>query len=152
MWAMQDKTNAKRREWFVDQIKGSPMMIPEKNPSVDEVLASLPFTPAPRVTEADKKNDRRSLERRLQDSLFFVVKRNREENAWQFPQGKLKDEETLRSAAERIIDRATGVNTFPLGGTIKSFHCMHIYLNTHISKMTFCLLLFSCQVKVGVGL
>lgn len=110
MWEMQDKMDAKRREKFVDAIKGSPMMIPEKNPTMDEIFASLPFTPASRVTEADEKDDRRSLERKLQDSLFLLVKRNRKENAWQFPQGKLKEDETLRSAAERVIDRATGEN------------------------------------------
>lgn len=109
MWEMQDKMNDKRRAAFIEAIgPNHPMMIPEKNPSMEEILSSLPFTPASRVTEADEKDDRRSLERKLQDSLFLLVKRNRNENAWQFPQGKLKEDETLRSAAERIIDRATG--------------------------------------------
>ena len=110
MWDLQEKMNAVRRAHFVKQIEGSPMMIPETNPTADEILASLPFTPASRITEADEKDDRRSLERKLQDSLFLVVKRNRKENAWQFPQGKLRENETLRSAAERIIDRAAGEN------------------------------------------
>ena len=45
----------------------------------------------------DTNNDRRSLERRLQDSLFLIVKRNRSDNSWQFPQGKiLDDEKSLR--------------------------------------------------------
>jgi large subunit ribosomal protein L46 len=100
---------AKNREYFVNALgKGHPMQIPEKNPTVEEILASLPFTPAPRITEADEKDDRASLERKLVHSLFLVVKRNREDNAWQFPQGKLKPDENLRAAAERICDRATG--------------------------------------------
>jgi hypothetical protein len=44
----------------------------------------------------DEKNDHRSLERKLPRSLFLVVKRNRAEDPWQFPQGKLKEGETLR--------------------------------------------------------
>ena len=49
------------------------------------------------ITIIDTNNDRRSLERRLQDSLFLIVKRNRSDNSWQFPQGKiLDDEKSLR--------------------------------------------------------
>ena len=131
MWEMQDKMDAKRREKFVDAIKGSPMMIPEKNPTMDEIFASLPFTPASRVTEADEKDDRRSLERKLQDSLFLLVKRNRKENAWQFPQGKLKEDETLRSAAERVIDRATGKNFSNQKHTYPSHHLYPLYMVTN---------------------
>jgi large subunit ribosomal protein L46 len=87
----------------------------------------MPFKPASRITEADEKNDRRSMERRLQDSLFLIVKRNRTDHSWQFPQGKLLDlppmetttptsstttveanSETLRAAAERVLTRAVG--------------------------------------------
>lgn len=58
---------------------------------------------------ADEKNDRRSLDRKLQESLFLIVKRNRGDHQWQFPQGKvLENEATLRSTAERVMDRATG--------------------------------------------
>ena len=38
----------------------------------------------------------------------MIVKRNRSDNAWQFPQGKIQDTETLRQGAERVIDRSTG--------------------------------------------
>lgn len=43
---------------------------------------------------SDATNDRRSLERRLQDSLYLIVKRNRADFSWQFPQGKVLDDET----------------------------------------------------------
>jgi large subunit ribosomal protein L46 len=49
-----------------------------------------------RVTEADERNDHRSAQRRLEDSLFLIVKRKRNDHSWQFPQGKwLEEEETL---------------------------------------------------------
>lgn len=62
----------------------------------------MPFTPASRTTEADLNNDRKSLDRRLQDSLFLIVKRSRNENQWQFPQGKLADGENMRAVRYNI--------------------------------------------------
>ena len=45
----------------------------------------------------DETNDRRSVDRKLPRSLFLITKRNREEFAWQFPQGKIRDtEDSLR--------------------------------------------------------
>lgn len=63
----------------------------------------MPFKPASRVTEADTNNDRKSLERRLQDSLFLIVKRSRNDNSWQFPQGKLLAEENLRTVSQIVL-------------------------------------------------
>ena len=98
-------------QWFFSQIRGTDSDIAcEENPGYQEIIDSMPFQPASRITEADEKNDRRSMDRRLQDSLFLIVKRNRTDNAWQFPQGKVKidAQETLRGASERVIDRAVG--------------------------------------------
>eukprot|EP00981_Chlorochromonas_danica_P013884 scaffold7012_cov166-Ochromonas_danica.AAC.8 len=82
----------------------------------EDVLLSLPFEPAPRVTEADKTDNRRSVERKLQESLFLVVKRNRENYSWQFPQGKWLEGETLRQTSERVLKRAIGeVSYYPIG-------------------------------------
>jgi len=39
-----------------------------------------------RITKADKENDRKSLRRKLDEQLFFIVKKNRSDHAWQFPQ------------------------------------------------------------------
>ncbi len=69
------------------------------NQTYQEILESMPFTPASRTTEADLKNDRKSLERRLQDSLYLVVKRSRNQHEWQFPQGKWIDGETMRAVS-----------------------------------------------------
>ena len=110
MWAMQDKIEGRKREHFMSQVGGTDaQMIPDDDPTYEEILESLPFKPASRVTEADEKNDRHSMDRKLPESLFLIVKRNRADNAWQFPQGKLQDSETnMRVAAERVLDRAVG--------------------------------------------
>lgn len=109
MQKLQDKLDAKKRDWLSDQLKGTDAHIfPDENPSYEDILESMPFQPAPRETEADATNDRRSLDRRLQDSLFLIVKRNRKDNAWQFPQGKWLQDETIRQTQERVMDRAAG--------------------------------------------
>lgn len=46
--------------------------------------------PMPRTTEADKKNDTKSLNRALQKTLYLLVKNK--EGKWQFPQDKLSEE------------------------------------------------------------
>ena len=113
MGKLEEDITEKKREWFHKQVgETSPAnLIGTANPSYEEIVAMLPFEPASRVTEADRTNDTRSKDRRLQDSAFLIVKRNREHYAWQFPQGKInfdKDGDNARSAAERIIDRAVG--------------------------------------------
>jgi len=110
MWTVQDKIEDQKRAHFMSQVAGTEaQMIPDDNPSYEEIVESLPFKPASRTTEADLKNDRRSMERKLQNSLFLVVKRNRSTHSWQFPQGKLLDtEDNLRASAERVLDRAVG--------------------------------------------
>lgn len=95
MWDMQDKIEEKQREWFMEEVGGTDaQIIPDTNPSVQEILDSMPFQPASRITDADISNDRHSLERKLPKSLYLIVKRNRNDNPWQFPQGKMKDEES----------------------------------------------------------
>lgn len=69
----------------------------------------MPFVPASRTTEAgmimlvsnfsphlDLTNNRRSTERKCAESLYLIVKRNRKDNPWQFPQGKWLEGESLR--------------------------------------------------------
>ncbi|KAM3072015.1 hypothetical protein ACMFMF_007412 [Clarireedia jacksonii] len=65
----------------------------------------------PRETEADRKGDQRSLERRLAETLYLVVKGGREgENAWGFPRGEIVGREMLHTAAERILRQTAGTN------------------------------------------
>ena len=51
------------------------------------------FQPANRETEADRLGDMRSLNRKLDRMLYLLVKKPREEYAWQMPQGGVEGEE-----------------------------------------------------------
>ncbi|KAL7337272.1 NUDIX hydrolase domain-like protein, partial [Rhodotorula toruloides] len=64
----------------------------------------------PRETEADKKGDVTSLERKADRTLYLLLKKNRKEHAWQFPQGGVEGEESLLEAAKRELHEETGVN------------------------------------------
>lgn len=86
-YQMNEELTDFKRAWFLDQVAGTKAdFIGDVNPSYEEIIGALPFTPAPRFSEADQKNDMRSTERRQAESAFLIVKRNREGNAWQFPQ------------------------------------------------------------------
>lgn len=125
MWALQDMIQQKRRDWLQSKVGGtSAQLFNENNPTYEEIIESLPFTPAPRITEADEKNDRRSLDRRLQDSLYLIVKRNRADNSWQFPQGRWLPQETMREVSERVVDRAVGkVNRWFISNSPSGHYC-----------------------------
>ncbi|KAL4883469.1 ribonuclease H-like domain-containing protein [Aspergillus karnatakaensis] len=71
--------------------------------------------PYPRVTEADKKGDTRSLDRALQRTLYLLVQHK--EGYWKLPSSPLVGDETLRLAAERTLEESAGVNmnTFMVG-------------------------------------
>lgn len=83
----------------------------------------------PRETEADKKGDITSLERKADRTLYLLLKKNRKEHAWQFraytvylshrrmltgymctAQGGVEGEESLLEAAKRELHEETGVN------------------------------------------
>ncbi|XP_066252846.1 large ribosomal subunit protein mL46 [Euwallacea similis] len=69
------------------------------------------FKPSERITEADKSNDVKSLQRKLDKSLVLLVNHKiGEKNFYLLPQGKLKDGETLRQCAERIFKEKCGPN------------------------------------------
>jgi large subunit ribosomal protein L46 len=110
---VQEKISTAHRELLVKELENTPdaMLIDDKSMTPEEIIETMPFKPPPRITEADKTNDRHSLERRLQDSLFLIVRRNRDDFSWQFPQGKTLENETLRGAADRILQRTAQVDT-----------------------------------------
>lgn len=125
---MKDKIENLNRKAFKDEVRGTKSdIISEENPSFDEIMSTLPFTPASRKTDADHSNDRSTPNRKLDESLFLVVKRNRENNAWQFPQGKWLEGETMRETSERIIDRSIGevrrwfVGNSPIGHYVYAY-------------------------------
>ncbi|KAG0370669.1 39S mitochondrial ribosomal protein L46-domain-containing protein [Gamsiella multidivaricata] len=63
-----------------------------------------------RVTEADRNNDIKSLERALQRTLYLIVKKPRDQHAWQFPQGGVRVCENLQEAAGRELQEECGGN------------------------------------------
>ncbi|XP_017660600.1 PREDICTED: 39S ribosomal protein L46, mitochondrial isoform X1 [Lepidothrix coronata] len=64
----------------------------------------LRFKPAPRITDADKKNIRTSLNRKLDSNLMLLVKQKiGNQELWLLPQAEWQPGETLRSTAERAM-------------------------------------------------
>ncbi|OMJ28389.1 54S ribosomal protein L17, mitochondrial [Smittium culicis] len=68
-----------------------------------------------RITDADKKNDVRSLERKLDQSLYFLVKYKQtagvaQAGEWVFPHSALGQDEVLFKGAVRTINEVCGNN------------------------------------------
>ncbi|XP_039628943.1 39S ribosomal protein L46, mitochondrial [Polypterus senegalus] len=83
------------------------------------------FSPAPRITEEDKKNDRMSLNRSLGDTLLLLVKEKIGKNdVWLLPQAQWEEGETLRQTAERALTTVTGgsINATFLGNAPCGFY------------------------------
>ncbi|GAA6024791.1 hypothetical protein JCM10207_005587 [Rhodosporidiobolus poonsookiae] len=59
-------------------------------------------------TQADKTGDVRSLERKADRTLYLVLKKDRKEHAWQFPQGAVEGTESLADAAVRELKEEVG--------------------------------------------
>lgn len=67
------------------------------------------FQPAPRITDADRKNDTKSTERKLENSLTLIKEQQiGNDKLFLLPQGKILNDETLRDAAQRIIKEQCG--------------------------------------------
>ncbi|KAI4151517.1 MAG: hypothetical protein L6R39_002004 [Caloplaca ligustica] len=82
--------------------------------------------PMPRVTEADRIGDTKSLDRLLQRTLYLLVKRGN--GRWWFPSDGLVGKESLHTAAERILIQAGGLNmntwvvaNIPLGHFVRKY-------------------------------
>lgn len=76
----------------------------------EEVLAQLPFTPAPRETEADATGEVRTTNRKLKTNLYLVVQ-DGDDGVWQLPTVAIKnddDGETLLAAAKRAMVEKVG--------------------------------------------
>ncbi|NXI34440.1 RM46 protein, partial [Galbula dea] len=64
----------------------------------------LRFKPAPRITDADKNNNRTSLDRKLDRNLMLLVKQKvGNQELWLLPQAEWQPGETLRRTAERAM-------------------------------------------------
>ncbi|GAA5858029.1 hypothetical protein JCM8547_006670 [Rhodosporidiobolus lusitaniae] len=102
--AVKEDTGSKeseKREWE---------MAGEEVEGAKEVVGRL-------ETEADRKGDVRSLERRADRTLYLLLKKKREQHAWQFPQGGVEGTESLVAAAQRELLEEVGVNVdvWPVG-------------------------------------
>ncbi|KAM3927439.1 large ribosomal subunit protein mL46 [Leptodactylus fuscus] len=61
---------------------------------------------APRLTEADEKNDQTSLNRKLENNLVLLVKEKiGNDDIWMFPQIEWMAGETMRQTAERALSK-----------------------------------------------
>ncbi|XKL69606.1 hypothetical protein PGB90_007375 [Kerria lacca] len=69
------------------------------------------FVSASKITEADKENNMKSLDRKLDKHLLYLIKENIGQNMlWILPHDTVKKTESLRIAAERILREKCGVN------------------------------------------
>eukprot|EP01100_Stratorugosa_tubuloviscum_P003762 TRINITY_DN190_c0_g2_i1.p1 TRINITY_DN190_c0_g2~~TRINITY_DN190_c0_g2_i1.p1 ORF type:complete len:467 (+),score=217.85 TRINITY_DN190_c0_g2_i1:156-1556(+) len=75
-----------------------------KEISAKEKRAMEIFKPAPLRTSDDQSGNKKSLNRKLEEKLFLITKRPREQFAWQFPHTPWIQGETLRQSAERALD------------------------------------------------
>ncbi|KAI1404019.1 39S mitochondrial ribosomal protein L46-domain-containing protein [Hypoxylon fuscum] len=64
--------------------------------------------PTDRITEADKTNDVRRLDRKLDRTLYLIVQGS--DGKWQFPTEDVPTEEHLHETAARALESAAGVN------------------------------------------
>ncbi|RYP31133.1 hypothetical protein DL767_005886 [Monosporascus sp. MG133] len=64
--------------------------------------------PMDRITEADKMNDVRRLDRKLDRTLYLVVQSK--DGRWQFPSGDVPTDEHLHETAARVLESTAGVN------------------------------------------
>jgi len=83
------------------------------------------FTAAPRLTEADKKNDVRSTQRKLDETLRLLVKvKIGDEEHWRIPRTVRRDGESMRQAADRAVKEKCGdkVKVNILGNAPWSFY------------------------------
>ncbi|KJE93294.1 hypothetical protein CAOG_04101 [Capsaspora owczarzaki ATCC 30864] len=68
------------------------------------------FEPASRTTAADAANDTTSLKRKLDQHLYLIVRKDRKNHAWQFPQGNRLLNEYLIQSTHRVSRQAIGNN------------------------------------------
>lgn len=73
----------------------------------------IDFVPAPRITEADKTNDKRSLQRALDRRLYLLLFGDaygtpKGQPVWHFPEKVYNSEETLRKCAESALESVIG--------------------------------------------
>ena len=125
-YKIKAKMHFRRIDLLEKRLEGSLArdLIPEPEDEIQELVGTLPPSIKSKITINDINNDMRSYERDLTNSLYLIVKRNRSDNSWQFPQGKLRENETLRENAERVLDRAIGkIKRWYVGNAPIGYQC-----------------------------
>lgn len=69
--------------------------------------AAKVFRPNPRITDADRTNDTKSLHRALNRPLYLIVKKHGSET-WSLPSAEWAKNETMRETAERMAKQHYG--------------------------------------------
>nr|GMD61941.1 39S ribosomal protein L46, mitochondrial [Ipomoea batatas] len=95
----------------------------------------IDYTPAPRITEADKTNDRKSLQRALDKRLYLLLHGTTLSSgkpAWHFPEKAYESEATLRWCAESALKSVIGdlshtyfVGNAPMGHMVTQLNENH---------------------------
>ncbi|CAI4218024.1 unnamed protein product [Parascedosporium putredinis] len=76
--------------------------------SSPETLMNMLLKDAEQRTEADKTNDVKRLDRKLDRTLYLVVKTK--DGKWEFPTAPVTTDEALHETARRALDDSAGVN------------------------------------------
>jgi len=88
------------------------ILTPEQARAIRQETEWLTFwenwQPSSRETQADRDNNRKSLDRALDKKLYLIVQKNRKNYAWQFPQGGWENGETMRGTVERELREELG--------------------------------------------
>ncbi|KAJ2058142.1 hypothetical protein GGI17_005222 [Coemansia sp. S146] len=135
-----DQEDVRAGEWFFDAaskpvVKSVKRVIHEDD-MIEKSETSKPIVINSRETEADATGNEQSLERKLDRTLYLVVKGAQGE--WTLPQGKVNDEELLHEAARRNLKDMCGgkmsvwmVGNGPVGHS-KSGEASTFYIKGHI--------------------
>ncbi|XP_058068442.1 uncharacterized protein LOC131217524 [Magnolia sinica] len=101
----------------------------------------IDYVPAPRITEADKANDRRSLKRALDRRLYLLLYGSTygapaKKPVWHFPEKVYESEETLRKCAESALESVIGElsHTYFVGNA--PFAYMAVQSTENMSKLS----------------
>lgn len=73
------------------------------------------YVPVPKITAADQSNNKRTMKRRLTESLYLLVQRP--DGRWEFPTATHSEAETIRDTADKALRAAIGgeQRVYPLG-------------------------------------
>lgn len=91
------------------------VVIPERDAEMESEESAILYkkiVPNPRITKADEANDVTSLERKLDRTLYLIIKKKRQANQWKFPATDVnyKEKESVHEAAARCIELYGGEN------------------------------------------